>query len=156
MKKLLVLGSAILLLASALEAQPAKSGDTSALNKLRADWVAAANSKDPVKLTALYSDDAVLMPSNSPMAKGKTAIQGVWKGMMDQGARDIVLTSVGSAVSGDMGYDAGTYTFSMNGPGGAAVSDKGKYLMTVKRSADGKWWINYDIFNSDLACSGGK
>jgi uncharacterized protein (TIGR02246 family) len=157
MKKILAVVGTCLFLTASVEAQkaPAAKAGGDALGFLRKDWVAAANAKDAAKLTSLYADDAVLMPSNAPMAKGHAAIQAVWKGLMDQGARDIVLTPVGGSVSGDLAYESGTYTFTMNGAGGAAASDKGKYILVAHRGADGKWWIHDDIFNSDLPCSGG-
>ncbi len=157
MKKVVLLALAVVLIAAGLQALPAakSSGDTSGLARLQTEWVAAANAKDSAKLAALYAENAVLMPPNAPMAKGRPAIQAVWKGMMDQNARDIVLTSIDRSVSGDLGYEAGTYTLNMGAPGGPVASDKGKYLMTVRRGPGGKWLIQNDIFNSDLPCSGG-
>jgi uncharacterized protein (TIGR02246 family) len=157
MKKFLPIASAVLVLAAAAHAQPSggSSGDTSPLARLQTEWAAAANAKDSARLAALYSENGVLMPSNAPMAKGRPAIQAVWKGMMDQNARDIVLATVDRAITGDIGYEAGTYTFKMGAAGAPVASDKGKYLLTVRRGADGKWLIQNDIFNSDLPCSGG-
>ena len=156
MKRNLATAAAFLFLATVVEAQTGKKAtvivEASPLASLRKEWVVAANAKDTAKVTSLYANDAVLMPSNSPMAKGHPAIQGVFKGLIDQGARDIVLAPIGAAASGDMAYEAGTYTFTM-GPAGAAASDKGKYLMTAHRGTEGKWLITYDIFNSDLPCS---
>jgi uncharacterized protein (TIGR02246 family) len=156
MKISLAVAAGSLLLAAMVEAQAGKKAtaivQAGPLASLRKEWVAAANAKDTAKVTSLYTDDAVLMPPNSPMAKGHAAIEGVWKGLIDQGARNIVLAPIGVAASGDMAYEAGTYTFMMNGPGGSPASDKGKYLMTAHRGADGKWLITYDIFNSDLPC----
>jgi uncharacterized protein (TIGR02246 family) len=157
MKRALALVGTCLFLAAVVEAQTGQTTQPSggALASLRKEWVTAANAKDAAKVASLYTDDAILMPSNSPMAKGHAAIQAVFKGLMDQGARDIVLTPVGGSASGDMAYESGTYTFMMNGPGGAAASDKGKYILVARRGADGKWWIHDDIFNSDLPCSAG-
>lgn len=157
MKKLLVAASISLLLSAAGMAQTAKKASDAggAMASLQKAFADAANAKDVAKMTALYTDDAILMPSNAPMAKGHAAIQAVWKGLMDAGARDVVLATVAESVNGNMAYVAGTYTFSMNGPGGATASDKGKFLLIAHLGADGKWLIHYDIFNSDLPCSGG-
>lgn len=156
MKKV-VLFALTVLIAARLQAgpDPRSSGDTSGLAQLQTEWVAAANAKDSARVAALYAENAVLMPPNAPMAKGRPAIQAVWQGMMDENARDIALTAVDRSVSGDLGYEAGTYTLNMGAPGGPVASDKGKYLMTLRRGPGGKWLIQNDIFNSDLPCSGG-
>ena len=155
MKKV-VLFALTVLIAAGLQAGPdPRSGDTGGLARLQTEWAAAANAKDSARVAALYAENAVLMPPNAPIANGRPAIQAVWKGMMDENARDITLTAIDRSVSGDLGYEAGTYTLNMGAPGGPVASDKGKYLMTVRRGPGGKWLIQNDIFNSDLPCPGG-
>ena len=149
MKKALSSAIGILFLASMAAAQAAsKAGGASTPDELRQRWVAAANAKDAAGLTALYTDDAMVMPSNAPTAKGRTAVQGVWKGLMDQGAHDITLTKVGGAQTNDWGYEVGTYS-AMFG----TSQDKGKYMLSLKKGKDGKWLIHEDIFNSDMPCA---
>jgi uncharacterized protein (TIGR02246 family) len=156
MKKKVVLFALTVLIAAGLQAGPEpRSGDTGGLTRLQTDWLAAANAKDSTRLAALYAENAMLMPPNAAMAKGRPAIQAVWQGMMDENARDITLTAIDRSVCGDLGYEAGTYTLNMGAPGGPVASDKGKYLMTVRRGPGGKWLIQNDIFNSDLSCPGG-
>jgi ketosteroid isomerase-like protein len=150
MKKALLSGLGLLFLASMVSAQAmaAKAGGASTPDELRQRWVAAANAKDAAGLTALYTDDAMVMPSNAPTAKGRTAVQGVWKGLMDQGAHDITLTKVSGAMASDWGYEVGTYS-AMFG----TSQDKGKYMLSLKKGKDGKWLIQEDIFNSDMPCA---
>lgn len=124
----------------------------SSFAKLTADWAAAANAKDSGKIAALYTEDAVLMPPNGAIVRGRANIQAFWQGMLDQGARDVSLASLGSASSRAVGYEAGTYEFAMQPAGGQPTREKGKYLTALKRGADGKWRLAYDIFNSDLPC----
>ncbi len=45
------------------------------LNKLTAEFEAAFNSKDAAKVASLYAEDAVAMPPNRPMVKGRSAIE---------------------------------------------------------------------------------
>ena len=86
---------------------------------------------------------------NGPEALPKVfaGIQSFWKGMVDQHTGKVTLTRVGGWQGSDTGYEAGTYT-AMMGTG----NDTGKYMLTLKKGADGKWLINNDIFNSDLPC----
>jgi uncharacterized protein (TIGR02246 family) len=133
-------------LASAQSPSPAE------ITSLRQAWVTGANAKDAAAVAALYTDDATLMAPNAPTSKGRAAIQSSWKNLLDQGARDVVLTPVRGGTSGNMGFEAGTYSFTMGPAGAQGFTDKGKYLMTVKKGADGKWRIQDDMFNSDLPC----
>ncbi len=59
-------------------------------------------------------------------------------------------STVTAAGSGDMAFVQGTYTASMKGPDGKAVSDTGKYLEVWKKQADGSWKAVEDIWNSDM------
>jgi uncharacterized protein (TIGR02246 family) len=159
-KRLLVVPLLALLVAAAASAQvaakksaAAAAAEPSALVQLQKEWAAAANAKDSAKIASLYAEDAVLMPPNAPVVNGRAAIQAFWQGMLDQGARDISLATIAGSVSGDTGYEAGTYRLTMAVAGGTPVSDNGKYLMTVQRGKDGKWLIRNDIFNSDLPCA---
>jgi ketosteroid isomerase-like protein len=59
-------------------------------------------------------------------------------------------TTASASKAGDLGYTSGTYQFSMTGPDGKPIPDKGKYVVVWKKDASGKWKVVADIFNSDL------
>lgn len=115
-----------------------------ALSKLAADWAAAFNAKDAAKIASLYADDAVVMPPNQPMVKGRANIEAHFKGEIQQGATNFQLNPVESAISGSQAFEAGTSTLTL--PGGQ--TDSGKYLVVLKRVGN-DWKIAYDIYNSD-------
>ena len=113
------------------------------LTKLAKQWEAAYNAKDAAGVAALYAEDAAVNPPNQAAVRGRAAIQEWTKGMM--GAfTTITLTPTESAISGNIAYEAGTYSGTM-----ASGSDNGKYVVVLKR-VGGKWLIAHDIFNSDL------
>jgi uncharacterized protein (TIGR02246 family) len=116
-------------------------------DELRQKWMAAGNAKDAAAIAALYAEDAVVMPPNAAAVKGRAAIQSFWKGMVDQLTGNVTLTRVSGWQGADTGYEAGTFAAKMG-----TANDAGKYLITFKKSADGKWLITNDIFNSDLPC----
>lgn len=115
-----------------------------ALNKLAADWAAAFNAKDAAKVASLYAEDAVLMPPNQPMVKGRANIEAHWRGQIQQGGTNLQLTPVESAISGAHAFEVGTSTVTL--PGGQ--KDPGKYAVVLKRVGN-DWKIAYDIYNSD-------
>jgi uncharacterized protein (TIGR02246 family) len=115
-----------------------------ALKEMAADWAAAFNAKDAAKIASFYTDDAVVMPPNQPMVKGRANIEAHFKGEIQQGATNFQLKPVESAISGSQAFEVGTSTMTL--PGG--LTDRGKYLVVLKRVGN-DWKIAYDIYNSD-------
>ena len=112
-------------------------------------WAAAYNAGDADAVAAMYWDDAVLQPPGAPAATGSAAIReflaadiaatkaaGLTMNIPEAGAID---------VSGDLAYEAGTYT--VTDASGAAV-DTGKYIGVFLKK-DGKWLYIRDTWNSD-------
>jgi uncharacterized protein (TIGR02246 family) len=148
MSKAAIISVVFLLVAGISSAQSAsKASGAATPDEIRQRWMAAGNAKDAAGVAALYADDAMVMPPNAAVVKGRAGIQSFWKGMLDQLASNVTLTRVGGWQGGDTGYEAGTYAAMMG-----TANDTGKYLITFKKGADGKWLITNDIFNSDLPC----
>ncbi len=125
--------------------QTPMSTDTSVLTSKTEAWEAALNAKDLDSLVALYTSDARLLPPNGEMTSGGDAIRTIFGGLIDAGISGD-LTSVETKVSGDMGYDLGTYTF-MDGD---TVVDTGKFIEIFHRGDDGEWLMTNDMWSSDL------
>ena len=113
-------------------------------NKMAAEWAAAYNAKDAAKLAGFYTEDAVVMPPNLPMVKGRAAIEAHFKGEFQQGFTNLKLTPMESAISGSQGFEAGTGTVTVAG----GRTENGKYLVVFKQ-VGGAWKIAYDINNAD-------
>jgi ketosteroid isomerase-like protein len=124
--------------------QAAAPGDPSVITDRSAEWDAALNGKDIDALAALYTDDARLMSPNQVMTVGQDSVRAEFSGMIDAGLRS-ELTSIQTSVSGDIGFNVGTYTLSA----GDTVVDVGKFIETWERGTDGAWRISNDIYNSD-------
>lgn len=114
------------------------------LDKLAQEFAVAFNAQDAAKVAAFYADDAVLMPPNQPMVKGRANIEAEWKRMFGQGVTSLQLRPMESLTTGDQAFEAGTSSVTMKGAG----TDQGKYVVVYKR-VGGDWKIAYDIFNSD-------
>lgn len=137
---------------SAAGAADTRAADEATLRKLDDDWSKAAAAKDVEKTASFYSDDALVMPPNSPVLKGKDAAREMWKSMFavpgfGGGWR---ATTVAVAKSGDLGYTTGPYEITETDANGKPMTDKGKYLAVWKKQADGSWKCVADMFNTDL------
>jgi ketosteroid isomerase-like protein len=133
-------------------AADSKSADEQTLRNLDAQWSKDAGTKNLDKTISYYSDRAIVLPANSPIATTKEAIRNVWKDLLVSPGAAISwkMTRVEVSKSGDMAYSSGTYELTMNDASGKPVNDRGKYLEVWKKQADGKWKVVADIWNSDL------
>ena len=157
MQMVLPLSLLLLFLSTACQTQPTpatdtRAGDETTLRNLDIEWSKAAAAKDVDKTVSYYSDDANVMPPNSPVLTGRTSIHALWKGML--GAPGFSggwkPTKVEVARSGDLAYVTGTYEFNETDANGKPMTDKGKYVEVWKKQSDGNWKCIADIFNTDL------
>jgi uncharacterized protein (TIGR02246 family) len=128
-----------------------RAADEATIRSLDAQWSKTAAAHDLNGTLSYYSDDAVLLPANLPIANTKDAIRTVWAELAAP-TSDISwqVTKVDVAKSGDLAYCFGTYTLNMKDPQGKAISDKGKFMEVWKKQADGNWKTVADTYNSDL------
>ena len=113
------------------------------LMKAVSDFETAFNAQDAKKVAALYTEDAVAMPPNRPMVKGRAAIEADVQRDFKAGVSKLKLTPLESAILGDRAYEAGTSTVSV---GGKQMS--GKYVVIYKRVGN-QWLIAFDSYSGD-------
>jgi uncharacterized protein (TIGR02246 family) len=109
---------------------------------------------DVAAVAALYTDDAVLLPPNSQMLRGRQAIQEFWGGAREMGIREAILETAELDESGDMLCEIGAYTLNIQPAGAEPTTDKGKYVVIWKRQTDGSWKLAVDIWNTNSPLSG--
>lgn len=149
---------ASLTLSGCMSTTPAAQ-DTSAV-RARIDegvaaWTAAVNRGDMAAVADLYTEDAMLMPPNGAALRGRDAVRTFFvEALSSLSPRDVKLSSDEVEVCGDSAYEVGRYQMTVQPSGGAAMNDRGKYLVVWRRQSDGSWKIARDIFNSDLAAAG--
>jgi uncharacterized protein (TIGR02246 family) len=128
-------------------ASPA-SADETAIRAQSTDWVKAYNGGDAKAVAALYAEDALLLPPGAPGVRGRPAILEFFTkdiaGSKAGGAVFALAPNADVGVSGNMGWESGTYKVSVKG----AVVETGKYL-SVSRKKDGKWLYIRDTWNAD-------
>jgi uncharacterized protein (TIGR02246 family) len=121
-----------------------------AIRQLDAHFVSAAASRDAKALVAsFYAPDAVVMPPDNPLVKGRANIQKFWQGLLDAGAFGVALKTTTIEAAGDLAYGRGAYRFSMSAADGSTSQNVGKYVVVYRRQKNGGWLAIADIFNSD-------
>ena len=125
-----------------------KAADEAALRTQTASWEKAYNAGDAKGVAAQYADNAVLLPPGASAVSGRTAIQAFFgkevAASKAAGASFVLNPKTDVGVSGNMGWESGTYKATVKG----AVVETGKFL-SVSRKQGGKWLYIRDTWNAD-------
>jgi uncharacterized protein (TIGR02246 family) len=103
----------------------------------------AANKGDLDRLASLYTTDAIALPPDGPLVKGRDAIKQMW-GMLAQqlGLKEVRLQTVDFEQAGETGHEVGEATLAL--ASGRAVV---KYVVVWKQ-VGGQWRLHRDIWNT--------
>jgi uncharacterized protein (TIGR02246 family) len=131
---------------------PARDGgkhaaEVQAIKDNEARWNQEFEARDLEKVTAHYTEDAVVMAPDLPACAGKEAIRSMLKAMFADPAMSLEfrISRVEIADSGDMASSQGSFTVTATDPGAKApVTSSGNYV-TVYRKQAGEWKAVFDI-----------
>jgi len=141
-----------LLLTSCTEPAANTDAEVKALKDNEVQWNKDFASKDAAKITAHYTEDAVMMNPGMPAAKGKAAVQQTITAMVGDPAFSLKFEAdrVEVSKSGDVGYTQGHYALTMTDPATkAAINDHGSYV-TIYKKQDGAWKAVQDAAISEV------
>jgi uncharacterized protein (TIGR02246 family) len=113
------------------------------------EFVAAFNRGDAAGVAAAYVEDARVLPPGGAMASGRKAIQEFWQSVMRIGVREVDLQTQQVESSGDLAYEIGSATLTIQPAGDSATTETVKYVVVWKRQAGGPWQLAVDIWNSN-------
>lgn len=105
---------------------------------------AAFNKQDADAMSAMYTQDAQLLPPNSQLVDGKEAIKDFWGAVFNMGFNKVILETIEVSGTGNTIYEVGSFTMYNNDE----VFDNGKF-MVVWKNVDSKWLLHRDIWNSN-------
>ena len=109
------------------------------LARVLRDYESAWRARDPKALALLFAEDGFVLSSGKPPVRGRAAILKAYAG--SGGA--LVLRAFAYATDGSTGYIIGGY-------GGAADKpDDGKFILALRKNAEGRWLIAADIDNGN-------
>lgn len=123
--------------------------DEAAIHAANQAYAKAEVAGDFDKWFAFSTPDAVYMPEQSKILRGREAISGWFKQLSPGGA---TLETTSEEITGheDMALVSGSYVVSApGGPGGQTLRVTGNYMSVWQRQPDGKWRITKTIWNSD-------
>ena len=127
------------------------TADEAAIKDATRAWVAAYTAGDADAVTALYAEDAIVMPPGAPTAVGHAAIREFIASDSAASKAAGVKLAINDddtvVISGDLAAHSGSYF--VTDASGATV-DTGMY-MDASQKKDGKWHIVRDIWNSNKA-----
>ena len=95
--------------------------------------------RDSAALALLFTEDGFVLPSGSPMIRGRAAIERYYNG---PGA-PLSLRAVAFATEGNVGYVIGAFAARPDAP------DRGKFTLTLRRDPSGRWLIVSDMDNGN-------
>ena len=103
---------------------------------------------DAKALAAMYTSDAIAFPPDGDMVHGNEAIGEFWKATRDSGVQTAALTTIDVGRSGDVAYEVGKVSLTIQPAGKELTTAVAKYVVVWKRQADGSWKLHRDIWNS--------
>jgi uncharacterized protein (TIGR02246 family) len=103
----------------------------------------AARKGDVDRLASLYTPDAIVLPPDGPLVRGRDGIKQMWGTVArEMGLKDVRLDTVDFEQAGDTGYEVGEATLTV-ASGKAVVK-----FVVVWKKVDGQWRIHRDIWNT--------
>ena len=101
-------------------------------------------------ITSVFAVDAIIMPPDAEMVKGRDAIRQHWKGAMDGGLSGLEIIPTEIRIIGDVAIEIGHATLSMAPPGAPATETSVKYIEIWKK-VRGHWRVYRGMWNARSA-----
>jgi ketosteroid isomerase-like protein len=131
--------ASVLLLSAALLAQEPTVELPRELDRVLTDYETAWAVRDAKALAALFAEDGFVLASGRPPVRGRSAIERYYQGH----GGPLSLRAIAYATEGSVAYILGGYTSEKG------RDDDGKFTLTLRKDASGKWWIFSDMDNSN-------
>jgi ketosteroid isomerase-like protein len=110
------------------------------LARVLTDYETAWHDRDAAALAALFAEDGFVLSSGSPPVRGRAAIEKHYTGA----GGPLSLHAFAFGTEGSQGWIIGGFA---HHPG---TADDGKFTLTLRKGADGRWLINSDMDNGNI------
>ena len=109
------------------------------LARVLTDYEKAWGAKDAAGLAALFTEDGFVLSGGTPPVRGRANIERHYTGK----GGPLALRALAYTTEGVTGYIIGAYGTAPGGP------DVGKFTLTLRKRADGRWLIVSDMDNGN-------
>lgn len=104
----------------------------------------SARNGDLDRLASLYTPDAIALPPDSHIVRGRDNIKTMWGTIAQQiGLKDVRLETLDLEVAGETAHEVGEGTLTLANGGTAVVN-----FIVVWKKLDGQWRLHRDIWNT--------
>lgn len=110
-------------------------------------WNSAFNRGDADAVTALYTTDAIVLPSTHAFLKGLSAIKDFWTALLSAGVRDHAIEMLETQAVGDIAYSIGKWSANAPGENGRMQHYEGTIVTIFRYQDDGSWKACLHIWN---------
>ena len=120
------------------------------IDKQNKKYMEFYNNGDATGVAELHTNDALVMPPNIDMVKGKSSIKKAISDEVSAGATDLAFTTINMYGNEDFVTEVGRYSLNVKNEGEIVMSDSGKYVVLWEQVSKNNWLMKADIWNSDL------
>jgi uncharacterized protein (TIGR02246 family) len=123
-----------------------RATDEAAIRAVDTEWLKAGQAKNVDGWVSFYADNATLMIAGAPVATGKDAIRKTLASLMANPGFAVTFgpTKVEVSKSGDLAYDLGNYSLTLNDAKGKPQTTNAMYVVVWGKQADGSWKVLID------------
>lgn len=118
------------------------------LDRVLRDYESAWRAGDHTRLSLLFAEDGVILPSGHPPIRGRSGIAAHYKGQ----SGPLHLRALAYETGESIGYIIGAYGYGDAAP----VPDMGKFTLTLRRDPGGRWLIVSDMDNGNRRPGGSQ
>ncbi|MBB6610137.1 nuclear transport factor 2 family protein [Pontibacter sp. Tf4] len=118
--------------------------DVKVVEDLNKQFIDAWNDDDENKLEGMMADDVDFVQGEIHFS-GKSEVMDKWVNETIETIDDLRLRKISSGISGDIAYEAGTFTVDVlpDAPGQPGGEGEGNYMLLWKKMEDGTWKLSY-------------
>lgn len=108
------------------------------IDRVLRDYERGWRAGDEAALAALFTEDGFILQNGRPPVRGRAAIQQAYA----ESEGPLRLRGLAYAADDSVGWIVGVYGY------GEGDAEMGKFVLALRRGADGRWMIAADIDNS--------
>lgn len=109
-----------------------------AIDRVLRDYEREWQANNVEKLIALFTPDGFVLQPRRPAIRGQASLKEAYR---NQGGQPLFLRALSFAQDGSVGYIIGAYCAKATG------NDIGKFILALRKGADGRWLIAADMDN---------